>query len=687
MQTFREFLIWYNNLDVQPFCEALEKMCAFWKDKKIDMLRQGISIPGVTLTYLFTTLESGIFFSLFDEKNKDLYYLFKKNMVGGPSIIFHRYHEAGKTKIREREITDQGKEPKMCQKIVGYDANALYLWAIMQNMPTGSFTRRREETNFKKESSTKMATEWLEWKAHEGGIFIRHQMNNTEKRIGERKIPVDGFHGPSQTVFQFHGCWWHGHICHLTKGKEMNEKRKRPMAELREETKETSKYIKDQGYHLVEIYECQWRRIKKTNSQVQQFLNSKFNRPLDHHKTLTQDQILSAIRSESLFGVVECDVRVPDALKPKFAEMCPIFKNIEISREDIGQHMQTFAEEENIMSQPRRSLVGSYFGEKILLASPLIKWYLEHGLEVTHIYQVVEYTPVPCFQPFGEAVSDARRAGDVDPNKAIIADTMKLVSCSPIEGKEEEIRYKVQKNSYQCCLFFSLQVGNSSYGKTITDQERHREVQFCEETKASRLINKPFFRQIELIDKNTFEVQSCKKKIKLNLPMQIGFFVYQYAKLRMLQFYFDFMDKYLDRSNFKYCEMDTDTPEHKACDKRTPVIFKEEWSGAGIIGLSSKTYCCFGAYDKFSCKGVNKEKYLNVRLTKQSCAGLNKGFRVVNNSMYTYEQVRYGFSYFYPKRKVLEDKVTTMPLYIQNCVLNGFLYSNQSRPMANTWIK
>ena len=136
-----------------------------------------------------------------------------------------------------------------------------------------------------------------------------------------------------------------------------------------------------------------------------------------------------------------CDVRVPDALRPKSAEMCPIFKNIEISRDDIGQHMQTFAEEENIMSQPRRSLVGSYFSEKILLASPLITWYLEHGLEVTHIYQVVEYTPVPCFQPFGEAVSDARRAGNVDPNKAIIADTMKLVIWSPIEGKEEEIRF------------------------------------------------------------------------------------------------------------------------------------------------------------------------------------------------------------------------------------------------------
>ena len=32
-------------------------------------------------------------------------------------------------------------------------------------------------------------------------------------------------------------------------------------------------------------------------------------------------------------------------------------------------------------------------------------------------------------------------------------------------------------------------------------------------------------------------------------------------------------------------------------------------------------------------------------------------FRVVNNSMYTYQQVRDGFSYFYPKRKELEDGV------------------------------
>ena len=54
-------------------------------------------------------------------------------------------------------------------------------------------------------------------------------------------------------------------------------------------------------------------------------------------------------------------------------------------------------------------------------------------------------------------------------------------------------------------------------------------------------------------------MQSSNKKIKLDLPLQVGFFVYQYAKLRMLQFYYDFLDKYVDRSDFEYCEMDTDS--------------------------------------------------------------------------------------------------------------------------------
>ena len=86
------------------------------------------------------------------------------------------------------------------------------------------------------------------------------------------------------------------------------------------------------------------------------------------------------------------------------------------------------------MAQPRRSLIGSMKVHKILLATPLLKWYLEHGLDVTKVHQVIEVTPEPYFKSFGDDVSDARRAGDADPNKVIIADTMKLISFCFILG-------------------------------------------------------------------------------------------------------------------------------------------------------------------------------------------------------------------------------------------------------------
>jgi hypothetical protein len=109
--------------------------------------------------------------------------------------------------------------------------------------------------------------------------------------------------------------------------------------------------------------------------------------------------------AEKLFGALEVDLHVPDTMKSKFTEMPPIFKNVEVSRNDIGDHMRQYAVDHDIMSQPRKGLVGNMFGEKIMVISPLLKWYVEHGLKVTQIHQVVEYTPATCFQKFGEKVS------------------------------------------------------------------------------------------------------------------------------------------------------------------------------------------------------------------------------------------------------------------------------------------
>ena len=182
------------------------------------------------------------------------------------------------------------------------------------------------------------------------------------------------------------------------------------------------------------MYECQWREMKRTNRELRRFIATEVRGTLDKVKIMSPERILSEVRNERLFGCVEVDIRVPEHLKEKFSEMCPIFKNTNISREDIGEFMKAYTEEHGIMAQPRRSLIGSMAGDKILLVTPLLNWYLEHGLEVTKVHQVIEFTPKPCFKSFGDAVSDARRAGDADPNKAIIADTMKLISFCFILG-------------------------------------------------------------------------------------------------------------------------------------------------------------------------------------------------------------------------------------------------------------
>ena len=86
---------------------------------------------------------------LITEKNKDVFEKLKQNMCGGLSLVFHRYHEQNKTKIcrsvYENNQWKIGEEGKTVKKIVGFDANALYLWCLGQEMPCGKL--KYTETN------------------------------------------------------------------------------------------------------------------------------------------------------------------------------------------------------------------------------------------------------------------------------------------------------------------------------------------------------------------------------------------------------------------------------------------------------------------------------------------------------------------------------------------------------------
>ena len=325
-----------------------------------------------------------------------MFYLLKDSIVGGPSIIFNRYHEADNTYIRNGI--------KRCAKIIGYDANALYLRAVSQLMPVG---------------------------AHE----------------------------------------------YITK------------------------------YNL--------------------------------------DDLNDDILNDKLFGFIQVDIETPENLKNYFSEMTPIFKNAEIKFEDIGEHTQNYHTKNNIPFNKGKKLIGSYFGKEILLYTPSLKWYIQHGLVITKFHCAIKYQGEYAFKDFADEVSDARRAGDVDTSKELIAETMKLF-------------------------------GNSAYGKTITNKDNFQSTKYANNDNISNKINSPHFKDLEELHGETYEVTSTIRNIAENLPLQIGVAVYHLAKLRMLQFYFDFIDKYIKREDFELMEMDTDSNYFAFSEDNIDKIIKPE---------------------------------------------------------------------------------------------------------------
>ena len=366
-----------------------------------------------------------------------------------------------------------------------------------------------------------MAAELLTWGSERTGRVIRHQINGREKRIG--KLPVDGWCSETNTAYQFHGCIFPWSLVHPTGGERPQRETHGPTAR------------RDPKEHRLPMSLCQGRRavgmrVERDEKRPgrENCLDAALPRRRHARWAMTSQQILSGVRTRTVFGLIECDVCVPEALREHFAEMQLVFKNIRLTRNDLGPFMHRYAEEHNIMATPRRMLVGSYRGDKILLATPLLRWYLNHGLEVTHVYQVIEYDPIPCFRRFGDAVSTARREGDVHSHKAIIADAMELL-------------------------------GNSGYGKTITKVDRHRDVNYCTEKAASAMINGRRFQPLDVVVDDAYEIEMNKTTVTYALPVHVGFFVLQYAKMHMLQFYYDFINRYLERPLFQYCEMDTDS--------------------------------------------------------------------------------------------------------------------------------
>ena len=422
-ELIQRLLRWNNNENVEPTLEAMQKMSAFYHDKDIDMLKLGCTLPN--LAYICLHKSTDAKFYPFTEREKDLLDRIREDVVGGPSIGFTRKAVVDETSIRNSE--------KICKSIVGIDASQLYPYAMCQPMPTGLYTRwdlhsktgRFTPRQNKTHSFENMVMSYFQPTRPDcetESFFTTGRQKKTDC------FSVDGFCSHYNSVFEAMGCFYHFCPCQelrpsLTEEDIQRGSKKRELDALRRH------YTQEKGIKVIEIemWECElWRPYKTTNT-VEQHIREHF----PYRRSFATEQLLEEIKEGTLFGYFQCDIELPEKLRSKFVNFPPIFKNIVVSKSDIGDLMKNYADEERFLSQPRKKLISSFTLQNGTLITPLLLFYLQLALVVLKIDRFVEYTPKKCFKSFVQSAVDARRQVDENPNSSVIAETIKfLANCS-----------------------------------------------------------------------------------------------------------------------------------------------------------------------------------------------------------------------------------------------------------------
>ena len=631
-------------------------------------------------------------------------------MVGGPSIVFTR------KAVMDETFICKSKSSNLCKSIVGIDASQLYPYSMCQRMPTGLFmqweydseTKTFTARQNKSRSFENMVMSYFQQSRPEckidSNVTTGRQKKkkndcfsvdgicyncNTVFEAGRQKkkknvcFSVDGICYHCNTVFEAMGCYYHNCPCQEARPSLTDADIERGVKK-RQQDEMLRDYIQQKGYEIVEMWECEWWSLYKTDAPVKTYLRANF----PHKRPISEEQLLQQVINGRLFGYVQCDIEVPEHLRDYFSNFPPIFKNTLVSRDDFGNLMKEYAEKERIMPQLRRMLISSFILSNNTIITPLL-FFLKLGLVCRKIHRFVKNTPRKCFNSFVQSAVDARRQRDKNQNSSVVAETMKLVA-------------------------------NSSFGYHIMDRSRHTVTKYLSDEKTHSAIKSNLFKRLNHITDQLYEVELVKSEREHREPIIVGFFILQYAKLKMLELYYNFFKKFCHTDKSEEVEMHTDSPYqalseenlevvilpekraewdqlrskdctddftanatdnffprtccivHKKHDKREPSLFKEEFRCAKMLCLCSKTYCCYDKQTnkhKFSSKGLNKRtleecgdggpmpKYRKVLEEAVNVTSTNRRFRTIEHSAATYEQTKKSLSYFYPKWKVEEGGI------------------------------
>jgi hypothetical protein len=114
---------------------------------------------------------------------------------------------------------------------------------------------------------SKKQIQWLEFISKMYNITIQHGENGEEFKIPNTRFKADGFCKETNTIYEFHGDYWHGNPNIYEPNDETYFGK--TFGELYEKTLKREQQIKNMGFNLITMWESDWIKLNKCIALLQ----------------------------------------------------------------------------------------------------------------------------------------------------------------------------------------------------------------------------------------------------------------------------------------------------------------------------------------------------------------------------------------------------------------------------------
>lgn len=408
------------------------------------------------------------------------------------------------------------------------------------DLPVSIYALREAVDGFKPKllgtSRGQDALQWLEFQAALRNVHVRHMGNNSEKHVkvkDERDevkiIRVDGFSEDPAIVYEYVQCKFHSGYCPECRKKfepYVFFANGKSSTVLERELEFRFNSIRNAGYKLVVAWSCEWKALKQNSPLANYVSRNCIIGPEISDNGLSEEEIFSRVQDGTMEGYLLVSAVVPLDLREYFSDVPPLFKKIEISREDLSAEMREYCERHQLLEHPTEQLVSGYHMEDMLYYSSYIQFLMDLGVKFYNLKKFYQFRTASIFKDYLEKMSEERAKAQAEGN---------------------EVRSLTIKA-----------LANSLYGSTLRSQLKDTDCRYAYDDKeALRYAGEPLLSSITECADGITEFTMKKGSLRFHSPITIGSTVLFHAKLLLMRFYYSFIKVYVPDTAFHPCYTDT----------------------------------------------------------------------------------------------------------------------------------